>query len=159
MLIACRRHSMERPEDHYYAPERPGPRQRECPDCGGVLVRRTSTKQGPLCTEINFQCSNFLCSASFKGYEELVYRMKVPIPTNPLINLPLSPSQRHAAPLSPGVRRDCCPDCGESLRKQLVATDDPLLFVAYAECARNGCGWAARGQVSLEQFQKAAPVT
>lgn len=145
---------MERPEDHFYAPEQPGPRQRQCPDCGGLLVRRTSVKQGPLCTETMYQCSFLLCGATFKGYEEIVYRMKVPTQPNPLIRLPRSPSQKHARPRTPGVDQDCCPACGERLRKQLVATDDPLVFVAYAECGRNGCGWAASAPVELKLIDK-----
>ena len=148
---------MERPEDHYYALTRPGPKQRECPDCGGLLNRRTSYKQGPLCTEVNYQCSNIVCGATYKGYEEIVYRLKVPIPTNPMINLPVSPSQRHAVPVSSVNPLDRCPDCGERLRKQLVATENPLCYVAYAECARHGCDWAASSAVELQQTEKAKP--
>ncbi|TRO11764.1 hypothetical protein EQ826_23835 [Ectopseudomonas mendocina] len=149
---------MERPEDHFYCPELPGPRQRQCPDCGGLLVRRHSEKQGLLCTETRYQCSFILCGATFKGYEEIVYRLKVPSPANPLIRLPRSPSQKHAAPITPGVNQDCCPTCGERLRKQLVPTDDPFVFVAYVECASNGCDWAASAPVELKLIDKEKPV-
>lgn len=145
-----------RPEDHYYAVERPGPRQRECPDCGGILVRRTSVRQGPLCREINYQCSNMLCSASFKGFEDLVYRMKVPVLPNPLIRLPVSRSQKHLSPGNTGVGG--CPECGELLHKQLVATESPLRFIAYVECSRSGCSWGASGVVELNPDPKPEPV-
>lgn len=141
-----------RPEDHYYAVERAKPRQRECPDCGGPLIKRTSVRQGALCREINYQCDNLVCGASFKGYEELAYRMKVPALPNPLVRLPVSRSQAHAAPGGSG--RDCCPACGSRVHKQLVATDDPLRFVAYVECSRNGCDWGATGFVNLRNSKK-----
>lgn len=149
---------MERPEDHFYCPEPPGPRQRQCPDCGALLHRRTSRKQGPICTETFYQCTYMLCSATFKGYEEIVYRLKVPSQKNPLIRLPISPSQKHVLPGAPGIKSDCCPDCGERLHKQLVATADPFVFVAYAECARLGCGWAASAPVELKPVNKEKPV-
>lgn len=149
---------MERAEDHFYAPALAEPRQRQCPDCGGLLHRRTSLKQGPLCTETRYQCAFILCGATFKGYEEIVYRLKVPTQPNPLIRLPRSPSQKHEGYAAPGIKRDCCPDCGELLRKQLVATDDPFVFVAYAECARSGCDWAASAPVELKPVNKEKPV-
>lgn len=150
--------SMDRPEDHFYAPEQPGPRQRQCPDCGALLVKRTSRKQGLLCAEVFYQCSYILCGATFKGYDEIVYRLKVPSQTNPLIRLPRSPSQKHVLTGAPGIKSDCCPDCGERLHKQLVATADPFVFVAYVECSRLGCDWAASAPVELEPVNKEKPV-
>lgn len=152
---------MERIQDFWYALDRPGPKQRECPDCGGLLVRRTSIKQSPLCTEVSYQCRHLVCGATFKGYEELVYRMKVPFEPNPLVNLPISPSQKHASQSPPGVSpatKDCCPKCGERLRKQVVETDIACQFMVYVECARQGCDWALSGLTDLEPNRKASPV-
>lgn len=154
---------MGSPEDHFYAPVLARPGDRQCPDCGGPLARRTSRKQGLLCTEIWYQCTFVLCAATFKGYEQIVYRLKVPEPCNPLIKLPVSPAQKHAAPRPAGTKRrdkdlrDCCPECGEGLWKHLVPTDDPFQFVAYAECSRNGCDWAASASVVLRPTKKEKP--
>lgn len=153
-----------RPEDHFYAPVLARPGERQCPDCGGSLARRTSRKQGLLCTEVWYQCNFILCAATFKGFDEIVYRLKVPEPTNPLIKLPVSPSQRHATPLPAGLKRrsrdprDGCPDCGEPLWKQMVPTDDPLVFVVYAECSSGACKWAASAPVELKPTTKSKPV-
>ena len=152
---------MERPEDHYYALNRPGPRQRECPDCGGLLVRRSSARQGPLCQEVLYGCQEIVCGATFKGYEEIFYRMKVPFQVNPLIQLPVSPSQKFAVPASSGLKANGshgCPECGEGLRQQVTPTEEPGRFAIYIECARNGCGWAMEGIAHLEPVRKPDPV-
>lgn len=152
---------MERPEDHFYAPVLAGPRQRQCPDCGGLMIRRTSERQGLLSTEILYQCDFLLCAASFKGYEEIFYRLKVPLQVNPLIHLPVSPSQKVASPVSPELKANGaygCPECGEMLRKQMTPTKEPGRFAVYVECARNGCGWAMEGVAHLELTKKPDPV-
>jgi hypothetical protein len=152
---------MERIQDYWYALDRAGPKQRECPDCGGLLLRRTSVKQSPLCTEVFYQCRQIVCGATFKGYEEIVYRLKVPFEPNPLVRLPISPSQKHAGQSSPGASRaakDCCPACGGRLRKQVVETDIASQYMVYVECSRQGCEWALSGLSDLEPTRKAAIV-
>lgn len=156
---------MERPEDHFTCPEladsvRQG--QRHCPDCGGPLSRRTSRHKGLLYTEIWYQCTNVICAATFKGYEEIVYRLKVPVPTNPLIKLPVSPSLRNPNPPISLKRRepdplDGCPECGARIWKQLEPTRDPHVFYAYAECSSGACKWAVSAPVELKPTAKAEP--
>lgn len=148
---------MQRIQD-FWAPAVPaGPKRRECPDCGSLLNRRTSIKQSPLCREIFYQCDDFLCGASFKGYEEIVYRLSPPRHPNPMVRLPVSPSQKHAAGCPPGLNhmdKDCCPKCGERLRKHVIETDTLNRYVVYVECARPVCGYSLTGSVSLKANKK-----
>lgn len=151
---------MAKIEDFYHAPaeERANPRQRECPDCGALLIRRTSERMSPLYQEINYQCQNFFCASTFKGYEEIVYRLKVPMQPNPMVSLPVSPSQRYAEPLPLGASKDtkgCCPECGERLRKQLIPTNDPFQYVVSVECSQHHCSWAASAITDLKPVAKA----
>lgn len=152
---------MNRPEDFHWAPVPAKPRERACPDCGARMDRRTSRKESLLLRSISYQCSNFWCGATFRGHEEILYRLVVPVETNPLVKLPVSPTQAHETPLpADGSKptKDCCPECGEPVRKTCVATDDPYRFIVYVECSRRACTWSARGAVDLEPFPKNQPV-
>jgi hypothetical protein len=148
---------MQRIQDFWDPALLAGPRRRECPDCGARLIRRTSIKQSPLCREIFYQCDYPLCGAGFKGYEEIVYRLGGGGNPNPMVNLPTSPSQKHAGGCPPGVARekkDCCPKCGERLRKHVIETDTLNRYVVYVECARPVCGYSLTGSVSLKANKK-----
>ncbi len=155
---------MARPQDHFHSPVLARTGQRQCPDCGAPLARRTSRKQGLLCIEVWYQCTYILCAATFKAYDEIVYRLKTPVPTNPLVKLPVSPQARHSTPLPANRKRrspdpkDCCPDCGDQLWKHMVPTDDPFTFFIYAECSRSSCDWAASAPVILGKTSKSKPV-
>ncbi|SER49141.1 MULTISPECIES: ogr/Delta-like zinc finger family protein [Pseudomonas] len=145
----------KRSEDFYSASVLANARQRECPDCGGPLVRRNSVRQSAILREISFKCENFLCGATFKGYEEIVYRLRVPDPCNPLVKLPVCPSRKHATPKHTGKPvKGACPECGDKIRQILVPTDNPYTYVLYLHCSRNECSWSAEGQASLEYKSK-----
>lgn len=148
---------LSNPDDFYWAPQRAAPKQRECPDCGAPLRKRTSDKQSALLRVFYCQCTNLACGATFRGHEEILYRMKVPLEPNPLVKLPVSPTQAHAAPFpADGSQptKDRCPECGESVLKHCVATDDPACFIVYVHCRANACPWSMRGTVSLEHYPK-----
>lgn len=143
-----------------YRPELPGRGQRACPDCGCVLKIRASNKQGVLCREAYYQCENLICGATFKGFEEIVYRLKVPRVMNPEVNLPLSPAMLKMQPIPPGVRRntrDRCPECDSGIYKQITATNDPCQFQIFVECSRHGCNWAVSGVADLAPDLKSSP--
>lgn len=59
-----------------------------CPDCGGSLIRRTSSSVHPLLRTILMRCDNDECGASFVAQEELVARLSPPAAPNPEIDLP-----------------------------------------------------------------------
>ena len=62
--------------------------RRPCPDCGGPLLRRSSSSLSPLISRTLLICRNQQCGASFAGNDEITHRINQPLNRNPEIKLP-----------------------------------------------------------------------
>lgn len=145
--------------DDWYEPPIPRRGQAACPDCGSFLKKRATQRQSPLQLVIYYHCQNLYCSATFKGYEEIVYRLKRPRHMNPDVYLPVSHGMRDQQPLpAPCGRnvRDLCPKCGAGIYKQIMATNDPCQFNVYAECSVSSCDWSVSALADLKPDTKSA---
>lgn len=81
---------------HTGKPSQPRRGVPKCPDCGGPLLRRTSTQKHALLRVVTLRCDNDECGASFTAHEEIVYRLSPSSSPNPDIHLP-SRAERMAA--------------------------------------------------------------
>ena len=72
------------------ATRRVRPKGHCCPDCGCLMVRRTSRVLHPLIQAVYLVCRSATCGATFSGVMEITHRLSPPSVPNPAISLPLA---------------------------------------------------------------------
>lgn len=67
-----------------------------CPHCGSRLISRTSRLITDTCREVQLQCENALCSASYTGQLIIVGQISPSAVPNPAVHLRTVPARRPA---------------------------------------------------------------